>query len=41
MNVTTTRDAGGVTIIAAEETPKELQVLRSPKSAAKPEGKAS
>lgn len=34
VNVITTKDAGGVTVIAAEETPKVLQVLSS-----KPKGK--
>lgn len=34
MNITTTTDARGTTTIAAEETPKVLQVLSS-----KPKGK--
>lgn len=36
MNITTTKDASGVTTIAAEETPRVLQVLSSPKPKGKP-----
>jgi hypothetical protein len=35
MNIITTKDARGVTTVAAEETPKVLQVLSS-----KPKGKS-
>lgn len=36
MKITVTKDAGGVTTVAAEEPVKVLQVLSSPKPAGKP-----
>ena len=35
MKITVTKDPAGVTTVAADETPKVLQVLRSPKTAGK------